>query len=315
MQNAVFSLGVVILERHIEQAFERFSRTVSKIDQSDLPSIKADIFEQIDRIADLIEHSAEPEAAKEAFFRKCGIFDHSLMHRRTRWKPMGYAGDFLVIDWIYTQKTADSGLGKKIDELFHSYEAAQAVRNRKAYFIKICAELSRKTQSRIDVLDLGCGSCRDVLEAHQRCNNGVQYFFHCVDHEPKAIEYAKSLVGGTDAEPYIQLDCSNVFRFDTAKRYDLIWSAGVFDYLSDRAAAILIRKCWKYLKEGGLLVFGNFSPQNPTRKGMELVSKWTLLHRTANELVKICEESGVPYSSLDVESETLGINLFCRISK
>jgi extracellular factor (EF) 3-hydroxypalmitic acid methyl ester biosynthesis protein len=315
MENPFFSLGEDIVDQQIERAFDRFSKTLSKIDHSDLSSIKSDIFSQIDRIAELIEHSDKPEEAREDFFNRCGLFDYSVMHKRTRWKPMGYAGDFLVIDWIYTQKTAESGLGKKIDELFHSYEAAQAVRNRKAFFIKTCAELTKTKKTRIDVLDLGCGSCRDVLEAHQRCNNGVQYFFHCVDHEPEAIEYAKSLLHGTEAEPYIQLDCRNVFKFDTAKRYDLIWSAGLFDYLSGRAAAILIRKIWKYLKEGGQIVFGNFSPSNPTRKGMELVSKWHLLHRTADELVEICEESGVPYTSLEVESETLGINLFCKIMK
>jgi extracellular factor (EF) 3-hydroxypalmitic acid methyl ester biosynthesis protein len=303
------------VEERIQRAFEQFSRTLSKIGHSDLISIKSDIFEQIDQIAELIEQSPQPEMAREAFFRMCGIFDQSVMHQRTRWKPMGYAGDFLVIDWIYTQKTAESGLGQKIDQLFHSYEAAQAVRNRKAYFIKLCAKLSKMRQSRIEVLDLGCGSCRDVLEAHSICNNGVQYYFHCVDQEPKAIEYARSLIAGTGAEPYVQLDCKNVFRFETAKQYDLIWSAGLFDYISSRAASLLIRKSWRHLKEGGLFVFGNFSPLNPTRKGMELVSKWHLLHRTADELIGICEESGVPYASLEVESETLGINLFCKIRK
>jgi SAM-dependent methyltransferase len=303
------------VDNPIETAFGQFSKTMSEIGQSDLNSLKDNIFKQIDRIADLIEKSPRPEENKEKFFRLCDYFDQSLMHQRTRWKPMGYAGDYLVIDWIYTRKTAESGPGKMIDELFHMYEAAQAVRNRKDYFIRACAKLSKRKNSNIEILDLGCGSCRDVLEAHQICSNGVQTHFHCVDQEPKAIEYARSLVLGTDAERHIQLDCGNVFRFQTSRQYDLIWSAGLFDYLSARAAALLIRKSWRHLKEGGRFIFGNFSPANPTRKGMELVSKWHLLHRTAEELIAICEESGVPYSSLEVESESLGINLFCKIKK
>ena len=303
------------MDDQIDLAFERFSKTLSKIDQSDLNFLKDDIFKQIDDIAELIENSTRPDEAKERFFRMCDVFDQSVMHQRTRWKPMGYAGDFLTIDWIYTQKKSESGSGKKFDELFHMYEAAQAVRNRKEYFIKVCAELSKAKKSTIEILDLGCGSCRDVLEAHQICHNGVHYHFHCVDQEPMAVEYAKSLIKGTKAEPYVQLDCKNIFRFQTSKQYDLIWSAGLFDYLDSRAAALLIRKIWRYLKKGGFLIFGNFSPKNPTRKGMELVSKWHLLHRTTDELIAICEESGVPYSSVDVESESLGINLFCRIGK
>jgi SAM-dependent methyltransferase len=303
------------VDEKIQKAFERFSQTLSKIGHSDLRIIKQDIFGQIDEITALIERDPDPDLCREEFFRICGIFDQSPMHRRTRTKPLGYAGDYLVIDWIYTQKTADSGLAKKIDELFHSYEAAQAVRNRKDYFVKLCAEMADEKNSRVDVLDLGCGSCRDVVEAFHACNNGVQYHFHCVDQEPEAIEYARSLIRGTEAESQIRLDCRNVFRFEATEQYDLIWSAGLFDYISNRAVSLLIKKSWRFLKEGGLFVFGNFGPENPTRKGMELVSRWNLLHRTADELIAICEDAGVAYSSLSVESEPLGINLFCKIKK
>ncbi|MBN1894379.1 class I SAM-dependent methyltransferase [bacterium] len=303
------------MDAKIQKAFERFSQTLSKIGQSDLNSIKKEIFGQIDEITDLIDRAPDPALCREEFFRMCGLFDQSLMHRRTRSKPLGYAGDYLVIDWIYTQKTADSGLAKKIDELFHSYEAAQAVRNRKDYFIRLCAGMAQSEESRVDVLDLGCGSCRDVVEAFSVCNNGIQFHFHCVDHEPEAIEYARRLIKGTAAESRINLDCRNVFRFQTSKQYDLIWSAGICDYISDRAVSLLIKKCWRFLKKGGLFVFGNFGPDNPTRRGMELVSKWTLLHRTSADLIAICGDAGVDYASVEVDSEPLGINLFCKIKK
>lgn len=311
----IWKSGDDLVRRPLDEAFERFSKTVSEIDQADLSDLKTRIFSEIDVIAELIDQAPEPERERERFFRMCAMFDQSLMHQRTRWKPMGYAGDFLVIDWIYTQKTADSGLGRRFDELFHMYEAAQAVRNRKDYFIRTCAELSKGKDSRVDVLDLACGSCRDVLEAHRICNNGVRYHFHCVDQEPRAIDYAQSLIRGTEAESYVRLESRNVFNLHTQNRYDLVWSAGLFDYLNDRAAAMLIRKCWKFLKPGGLFVFGNFSPDNPTRKGMELVSKWNLLHRSVNQLIQICRMSGVEAKSVEVESESLGINLFCRLEK
>jgi extracellular factor (EF) 3-hydroxypalmitic acid methyl ester biosynthesis protein len=303
------------VSHQLDEAFDRFSKTVSEIDHADLSIIKDRIFSEIDAIAELIDREPRPDEERERFFRMCGLFDQSLMHQRTRWKPMGYAGDFLVIDWIYTQKTAESGMGRKFDQLFHMYEATRAVRNRKDYFIRTCAELSKRGEARVEVLDLGCGSCRDVLEAHRACNNGVQYYFHCVDHEPRAIEYAQTLLRGTEVESYVRLESRNVFSLHTEKRYDLVWSAGLFDYLNDRAAAMLIRKCWKFVKPGGLFVFGNFSPENPTRRGMELVSRWNLLHRSANQLIGICRESGIDCRSVEVESESLGINLFCRIGK
>jgi hypothetical protein len=69
------------------------------------------------------------------------------------------------------------------------------------------------------------------------------------------------------------------------------------------------------LQKGGWFVFGNFSLQNPTRHGMELVGKWYLLHRSAEELIALCNAAGVPYESVEVDHESLGINLFCKIRK
>ena len=101
----------------------------------------------------------------------------------------------------------------------------------------------------------------------------------------------------------------------TSQKYYLIWIAGLFDYLDDRVAKILLKKLWRYLKDGGELVFGNYSPDNPTRTGMELVARWNLIHRSANDLIKLCTDTGLSFSEIEVESEPLGVNLFCVISK
>jgi SAM-dependent methyltransferase len=102
---------------------------------------------------------------------------------------------------------------------------------------------------------------------------------------------------------------------NNSKKYDLIWSAGLFDYLDDRIAALLLKKVWRNLKDGGQIIFGNFGPDNPTRNGMELVVRWYLIHRTAEDLVKLVRMSGVPFSEVSIESEPLGVNLFCVIKK
>ncbi len=280
-----------------------------------MPSYKKEFFQQIDRIAHLMEESPRKEELQEEFFAICSDIDSSLLHGRTRKKPLGYAGDFELIDWIYTRKTAPSGRGKLFDQLFHTYEAAVSVRNRKDYFIRKCQELSHQHRGRFEVLDLGCGSCRDVLETYVSSNNGHNLYFHCVDSEPQALKYARTLLSKHDLLKRVHLDTTNVFRLNTTKKYDLIWSAGLFDYLEKRIAVLLLRKIWRNLKDDGQIIFGNFSPKNPTRRGMELVGKWYLIHRTAEELIEICEETGLPYSEIEIENEANGINLFCIIKK
>jgi len=298
---------------NIYKEFEDFEKFISTLDSSNMPTFRDTLYKKLDRIAQLFEKSPNQEELRKRFFHLCNTFDCSLLHRRAREKPLGYAGDFLIIDWIYTKKTATSEQGKLYDLLFQSYEGAEAVRNRKQYFINKCLELSHNKKSRVDILNLGCGPCRDVLETFQATDNGENLYFHCIDNEPKAIEYARKLLSQTEEQKNIQLDHANVLRFRTSRKYDLIWVSGLFDYLEDRMAVILLKKIWHHLKDNGQIIFGNFSPANPARKGMDIMLKWNLFHRTDNDLIKLCREAKLPFS--EIESEPLGVNLFCIIRK
>jgi len=300
----------------IQTDFNNFKKLLSNINNTNNLSVyKNDFFNIINTIAEKINHSSDKEHLKEEFFNICSTIDSSIMHQRTREKPCGYAGDYLLIDWIYTKKTATNGAGKLFDELFHSYEAAESVRNRKEYFKKKCKEMYQELNRDIDILDLGCGSCRDVKEIYESLNNGHNINFHCVDSDPRAVTYARKVLNGKIDKYNIDIDVANVFRLKTNRKYDLIWSAGLFDYLEKRIVILLLKKIWRYLKDNGRIIFGNFSPINPTKNGMELVGKWYLIHRTASELIKICRETGLPISELEVESESSGINLFCVLKK
>lgn len=299
----------------LQKEFVHFSRFLAEIDPDRIESYKTEFFSRIQKIAGMIEKEPDPESAKKQFYEICSLIEESPLHKRTRRKPLGYPGDFLLIDWIYTREVRGSRIGRFFDALFHSYEAAVAVRNRKDFFIRKCNELAESKNERVDVLDVGCGSCRDVIEAHSMCDNGTQFFYHCVDHEKEAIRYASRLLEESGISERIKLDCTSAFKIRTDNTYDLIWSAGLFDYLNDRTASLLIKKLWRNLKPGGRFIFGNFSPKNPTRTGMELIGHWVLIHRSAHELVRICEQAGIQYASIHVESEPLGVNLFCELAK
>jgi len=295
--------------------FEAFEHFLGTIDEANLDRYRIEFFDRIDHISELINESDDSDALKAEFFKRCHLIDGSIMHQRTRNKPLGYAGDFQLIDWIYTGETAPDGPGQLFDRMYHTYEAAEAVRNRKRYFIDKCMDLAHSTDRRIDVLDLACGSCRDVYEAFEVSQNGHNMYFHCVDQEPKAIDYAEKLIGRLEHHDHVQLDVANVFKIKTDRQYDMIWSAGLFDYLDRRTIVVLLKRVWKHLKEGGRIVFGNFGPENPTRNGMELVGQWNLIHRSAQELVEIVRETKLPVREIDVEAEPNGVNLFCVITK
>ncbi len=108
----------------------------------------------------------------------------------------------------------------------------------------------------------------------------------------------------------VRIETDNVFRFRPARRYSLIWCAGLFDYLNDRLAVTLLKKIWRWLDHGGRAIVGNFHPSNPTRNIMEWMADWPLVHRTQEEMISLAWKAGVPGDALFCESEPLGVSIF-----
>lgn len=223
-------------------------------------------------------------------------------------KPHGYAGDFEVIDRIYTFWTSPRKCLEKWDIYFHTLQAPQAVRRRKTYFIDFVNRRDRERE--LHVLNVGCGPARDVFEYLNTYGENCTYF-HCIDNDPRAISYARSLCKGSQQIFFIE---KNVFRFRTQKRFSIVWSAGLFDYLNDKAFVFLLRRLFHITEPGGEIVIGNFSPDNTTRAQME-VGEWYLNYRTTDNLIALAGKAGLPMEDVFVEKIYDGILLFLHARK
>lgn len=69
--------------------------------------------------------------------------------------------------------------------------------------------------------------------------------------------------------------------------YDIICSAGLYDYLDNRICKLLTGKIYKQLKPGGRIVIGNFSPAANTRSFLDLIMDWALIYKNKEELESI----------------------------
>jgi extracellular factor (EF) 3-hydroxypalmitic acid methyl ester biosynthesis protein len=95
----------------------------------------------------------------------------------------------------------------------------------------------------------------------------------------------------------------------------LIWSAGLFDYLNNRPATLLLRRLWRWVPPGGELVIGNFSTANSTRAYMEFMGSWTLHHRTESDLASLACQAGIPDNAIRIEHEPEKVNLFLHAKR
>lgn len=225
-------------------------------------------------------------------------------------KPYGYPGDFHLIHNIYKRKSNPDPNYKFWDDFFLNQPAAQAVRNRKDFFLRSCRSLEESDSKEFNVLILGCGPATDVKQ-YMTENPDSRIRFNLLDFDQNAIDFAKAQNELTNGS--IEYFRINVLRYKPYKYYDLIWSAGLFDYFKEKHFIYLINKYYKNLAENGEFLIGNFSHLNPTKKLMEVLSDWYINHRSRYDLIRMAVEAKVNEEQVIVEKEELGINLFMRI--
>jgi len=133
-----------------------------------------------------------------------------------------------------------------------------------------------------------------------------------VEYDKKAIEFAKALNAGYSEE--IDFLHKNIFRYKPNQKYDVIWSAGLFDYFNDEAFVRILKKILTWVHPEGKVVIDNFCLDNPSRAYMELIGEWYLEHRSKEKLIEFAIKAGSDRKKISVENEPEGINLFLHLT-
>lgn len=221
----------------------------------------------------------------------------SRVHAQGRDKPFGYAGDFQIIDWTYTQYNGSLGRGKMWDEFYHLQVAPLAVCDRKNRFGDVLRAVASSTSRRpLHILNVASGPCRELIDGASRAEVSPRdLHVDCVDSDDKAIKYARTLLGDSWSSS-VEFHHANALRYRPRRKYDLVWCAGLFDYLEHRLAASLARRLFNAVAPGGQLVIGNFSTDHQTRPWIEWCGNWLLCHRSETDFNQVAEDAGIPKS-------------------
>lgn len=254
----------------------------------------------------------ELRALRDAFGRALSLETNQGLGLR---KPHGYPGDYEIIDRIYREHITDDPTLRNWDLYFHTQAAPRAVRNRKAYFIELLNALiaSDTGDAPLPILNVASGPARDVLEFLEGSRSDKRVTVECVDTDPSAISYARSI-----CRPYLDrvtFRQANAIRYASDRQFRLIWSAGLFDYFGDKGFKFLVEQLYTLLTDDGELVIGNFSKANSTQDYMEVMGDWNLHYRDEAELLKMARECGVPDEDVRIGQEPEGVNLFLHIKR
>lgn len=215
-------------------------------------------------------------------------FLENTLHGRGFLKPNGYPGDYLFLDRIYTNHISKNPKYAIWDAYVQQNGAPDAVRNRKEYF-KHLVKAKAKSASSINILNIISGSGRELKELYDAETTNIHTT--CVEIDKEAIEFSKEL-NKSNLEKIAYVN-SNIFRYQTEESFDFIWSAGLFDYLNDKAFVKLLKRFKEWQKKGGEIVIGNYNEaHNPSRHYMEVLGDWNLIYRTGTQLIELAIAAG-----------------------
>ncbi|MEO8718826.1 MAG: hypothetical protein ABI423_11475 [Burkholderiales bacterium] len=243
-------------------------------------------------------------------------------------KPLGYPGDYVVMNFMYDRAPAgDTPFGKVAHEL--AVQIGQFVVKRKDLVRQAISDVAARTTGTRPcvVASLGCGPALEVAEYLQLESHGERpMHFVLIDQDSEALRFAGRQLGAVAATgdrgsaPQIELRHLSVLRLlreiDPASLLppaDMIYSAGLFDYFSDRTCHVLTRRLYDALRPGGLLLLGNMKSGTDMLWPLELIADWSLHYRSAASVLSWTD--ALPGAEISLRTEATGYDYLVSVRK
>jgi extracellular factor (EF) 3-hydroxypalmitic acid methyl ester biosynthesis protein len=259
------------------------------------------------------------------------LFLCSPFGQRTFYKPLGYAGDYEMMNMIHRNQPEGGSLYEKlIHFLLVSQWPAQSVRNRVAHLKNhILQETARVARlgRRARILNVGCGPAREVQDFLAETPLANETDFVLVDFNEETLDYVKTqinrLKGPFSQQATVetrQVSVHHLLRQNAHPEhqpvepgYDLIYCGGLFDYLSEPTCRSLVNLFYDWLRPGGLAVVANMSDAKPFRNFIEFVLDWQLIYRDSGKMLALAPERA--RDTARVITEPTSVNLFLHLVK
>jgi extracellular factor (EF) 3-hydroxypalmitic acid methyl ester biosynthesis protein len=277
-------------------------------------------FERVEKDIDIIKD------ARIRFREKTNpIISKSYFMNRARTWPQGQQGDYKTLEYAYKNTPLSEGIGYYLDSYFLSADLAYAVKNR----LKKLEDLLKdelQTRQKPSVLNIACGSCREVFELSQVIEKSAARVT-CIDIDNDALAFAANRLSYTGISPLtsnqVKLRKYNALRmFDHELNVsefgmqDIIYSVGFFDYMESDFLSRLLNASYNLLKPGGKLIVSFKDASKYRYSAFHWLVDWDgFLQRTEENFWNIFSMAKIPESSITETREDTGIIVFYVITK
>ena len=246
--------------------------------------------------------------------------------RRAYEKPLGYPGDYHLMEQVYSwRREGDTPFAKLVHRL--GLEVAECIATRMVMVQQtiagIVADGPQGETAR--VTSLGSGPAQEIQNYLRVGALPRPVEFTLIDQEVEALAraYANTHPLTLAHAGAAKISCLQISFMDLLKTkdaifslppQDLIYSVGLVDYLAPRRAANLVATLYRRLASGGTLVVGNMKD---TATGnfwpMEVICDWSLYYRNEAEMLAMAD--GLDISHAEVRTDPTGRVLLMFLRK
>jgi extracellular factor (EF) 3-hydroxypalmitic acid methyl ester biosynthesis protein len=248
---------------------------------------------------------------------------------RTFAKPLGYAGDYEMVNMMFRDSSEGGSLfAKMVNSYALQLPPIVAHRNRITYLCdKLVEESARMARlgRPLRVFNLGCGPAHEIQQFLTRGSVGDNADLVLADFNEETAAHINAKLND------IKRQCHSRAKVQVIKRtahqliknsdravqspqsetYDLIYCAGLFDYLSDKVCRKLMDVFYNMLAPGGLLLATNVDV-HPSRNEMEYFLEWHLIHRNSEQMLSIAPDRS-NRENVKLLRDPTGVNIFIEV--
>jgi extracellular factor (EF) 3-hydroxypalmitic acid methyl ester biosynthesis protein len=205
-------------------------------------------------------------------------------------------------------------------------EPAAAHRNRIDFLVDLLETKCRQAAAanrKFRVLNIGCGPAGETERFIRESADSVRAELSLLDFNEETLTYTRARLEKACREsghrPSLQFIHKSIHdllkesaRDETPEqRYDLVFCAGLFDYLSDRICKRLMKLFYSWTLPGGRVAATNVHSRNPIRRFMEHILDWYLIYRDEASFSALVPADWKPAVSAD----STGVNVYIVIDK
>ncbi len=217
-------------------------------------------------------------------------------------KPIGVPGDYGILGQILGHPYEGHSLyARMLNAWAIKADPSSAYRHRISLLQRAIDDTVLKRSEmgeRARILSMASGVAYEVQRFVQHPVSGLGAEFDLVDFSDRTLVEAKRQFdecrriadpSGVDIrlrqDSVVELakKTRRVGAEKTEGEYDLVYCAGLFDYLSERMCSSIVSYLYDQTRTGGKVIVSNYTPNNALRYFMGVVLDWELIHRTPDE--------------------------------